>query len=163
MSFKTRFAALAAATLMTLPAFADEAQIMIKDAYARASNTMAGAAFMQITNHADSSDRLVSATSDIAKRVELHTHKETGDGIMKMMHVEEGFEIPAHGTHHLARGADHVMFMGLNAPLEQGDTVTVTLSFEKAGDITVEIPVDLERKDGHGHKDHANHNHSNDG
>lgn len=160
MSFKTRFAALAATALMTLPAFADEAQIKIQDAYARASNTMAGAAFMQITNHADSSDRLVSATSDISKRVELHTHKETGDGVMKMVHVEEGFEIPAHGTHHLKRGADHVMFMGLNAPLEQGDTVTVTLSFEKAGDITVEIPVDLERQDGHGGKDHKHeHNH----
>ena len=46
--------------------------------------------------------------------------------------------------------------MGLNQPLEHGDTVSVVLTFEKAGDVTVEIPVDLERKPTHGggHKNH---------
>jgi copper(I)-binding protein len=64
--------------------------------------------------------------------------------------------------HALARGGDHVMFMGLNGPMEHGDTVSVTLSFEKAGDIVVDIPIDLERKPmhgeghGHGHGDHGN-------
>lgn len=135
------------AVALALPA---SAEIVIKDAYARASNTMAGAAFMVIENTADSDDRLVSARSDVAKRVELHTHREIGDGVMKMVHVEEGFVIPAGGMHMLARGGDHVMFMGLNAPMEQGDMLTVTLEFESAGEMVVEIPVDLERKPGHG-------------
>ena len=69
-----------------------------------------------------------------------------GDGVMKMTHVEAGFAIPAGGSHALARGGDHVMFMGLAAPFEQGATVTVTLTFERAGEIEVAIPVDLERQ-----------------
>jgi len=64
---------------------------------------------------------------------------------MRMVEVEEGFAVPAGGMHALKRGGDHVMFMGLTRPMEQGDTVNVTLIFEKAGRIEVEIPVDLER------------------
>lgn len=55
------------------------------------------------------------------------------------------------------------MFMGLNQGFAQGDILTVTLTFEKAGDITVEIPVDLERQDGmgmqHGKMDHDKMDH----
>ena len=106
----------------------------------------AGAAFMMIENTGAEDDRLVAAKSDIAVRVELHTHKDMGEGVMRMMKVEEGFPVPAGGAHMLQRGGDHVMFMGLKGPMEQGKTVTVTLTFEKAGDMVVEIPVDLERQ-----------------
>jgi copper(I)-binding protein len=145
---RTLSAALLALGLAT-PSFAE---ILVEDAYARSSGAMgrSGAAFMVIRNTGAEDDRLVAATSDISQRVELHTHKETDDGVMRMMEVEEGFPIPAGGMHALARGGDHVMFMGLNEAMEQGDTVTVTLTFEKAGDMELEIPVDLERMDGHG-------------
>ncbi|MCK0141654.1 copper chaperone PCu(A)C [Aliiroseovarius sp. F20344] len=134
-----------AAALFALPALAGD--IMINDAYARASgmNAKAGAAFFQIMNHGAEDDRLIAAKSDASKRVELHTHKDMGDGVMKMMEVEEGFAIAAGGMHALQRGGDHVMFMGLNEPFVDGGTVTVTLVFEKAGEMTVEIPVDLKR------------------
>lgn len=144
----TRFSAAIAATLLAAPVLA--ADIVIEDAYARASNPMSGAAFMMIHNMGDTDDRLIAATSDVAARVELHTHKDLGDGVMKMIEVEEGFAIPAGGMHALARGADHVMFLGLNAAFEQGDTISVTLTFEQAGDMVVDIPVDLDRQDGHG-------------
>ncbi|MCK8483522.1 copper chaperone PCu(A)C [Aliiroseovarius sp. S2029] len=142
---KTILAATTAA-LLALPAFA-EGDIKIEDAYARASgmNAMAGAAFFQIMNHGDQDDRLIAAKSDVAKRVELHTHKETAEGVMQMMEVEEGFPVAAGGMHALQRGGDHVMFMGLNQPFEDGSTISVTLVFEKAGEMTVEIPVDLKR------------------
>ncbi|WP_417278105.1 copper chaperone PCu(A)C [Celeribacter sp.] len=141
--FKTTFLA-GLACAFALPAFAD---ITINDAYARSSGMMAkaGAAFFVIENTGDEDDQLIDAKADISKITELHTHKDMGDGIMKMLHVPEGFAIPAHGKHALARGGDHVMFMGLLKPMTQGDIVNVTLTFEKAGDITVEIPVDLER------------------
>ena len=45
----------------------------------------------------------------------------------------------------LKRGGDHVMFMGLTGPMNDGESVTVTLQFEKAGEITMDIPVDLKR------------------
>jgi copper(I)-binding protein len=149
------FTAALAATLLAAPALAEG--IVIEDAYARASspNAKAGAAFMQIMNQSDSDDRLVAAASDISARVELHTHKDMGDGVLRMMEVEEGFAIPAGGMHALARGGDHVMFMGLNQSLSHGDTVSVTLTFEQAGDVVVEIPVDLERQDMPGHGGHG--------
>ncbi len=146
MSIKTVLLAAAAAATLVMPAFAGD--IMIKDAYARASGKSAksGAAFMTIMNNSNEPDRLVSATSPAAKRLETHTHIMTDDGVMQMREVKGGFPIPANGTHMLQRGGDHLMFMGLNGPMLDGDTVTVTLTFEKAGDITVDIPVDLKRK-----------------
>lgn len=133
--------------------------IVVEDAYARASTPTAksGAAFMVLMNTSDLDDRLVAAKSDVAARVELHTHREIADGVMKMMEVEEGFAIPAGGSHMLARGGDHVMFMGLNEPFADGDTVAVTLVFEHAGEVAVEIPVDLNRKPTHGGGHGAGH------
>ena len=162
---KTLLAATAAVTL-SLPTLATEAQadgakIMVEDAYARTSSPMSksGAAFMIFHNHGTEDDRLVSASSDIAARVELHTHKDMGGGVMQMIEVEEGFAIPAGGTYALERGGDHVMFMGLTGPLEQDQQVEVTLTFEQAGEMTVMIPVDNERQPTHGmdHNGHGTH------
>ena len=159
MTLKSTLLAGFSVLAFAMPAFAE---ITIDDAYARSSgmSAKAGAAFFVIHNSGAEDDQLINATSDVSKLVELHTHKDMGDGVMKMMHVPEGFTIPAGGEHALARGGDHVMFMGINEGFEQGDILTVTLTFEKAGDITVDIPVDLERKDApmmpHGKMDHGN-------
>ncbi|MEP2531338.1 copper chaperone PCu(A)C [Shimia sp.] len=153
MSLKTFSLAAVTAMAFALPAVADSI-IAVDDPYARVSTSMSksGAAFMVIENTGDEADRLIDVKSDIAKRVELHTHKDDGHGNMSMIHVEEGFEIPAGGKHMLMRGSDHVMFMGLAHGLEHGDVVNVTLVFEKAGEVALEIPVDLERKADHSMK-----------
>lgn len=129
------------------------AEIIINDPYARVSRPGApsGAAFMIIENTGNTVDRLLSARSDISKRVELHTHIDQGDGVMKMVEVEEGFEIAPGESYALKRGGAHVMFMGLTETLEQGGEVSVTLVFEKAGEIEVKMPVDNERQPAHGH------------
>lgn len=120
--------------------------ITISDAYARfLPGAKAGAAFMVIDNSAAEEDRLLGAASDAASRVELHTHKAGEGGMMQMVHVPEGFVIPAGGHHALARGGDHVMFMGPTQAFKTGDTLTLTLSFEHAGDVMVEVPVDNAR------------------
>ena len=152
MSFKSTILAAVAASAFALPAFA--ADIMVQDPYARSSAMMAtsGAAFMQIMNHGESDDRLIGAASPVAEMVQLHTHKEDENGVMRMLHVEEGFPVAAGETLMLARGGNHVMFMGITEPFEQGDTIPLTLTFEKAGDITLEVPVDLERQPMHGMK-----------
>jgi len=131
-----------------LPALAESA-VVVTDAYARVSTPMSksGAAFLVIENHAATDDRLIKASSDIADRVELHTHKADANGVMQMLEVKEGFPVPAHGMHALKRGGDHVMFLGLKQPLKDGDVVEVTLTFEQAGEMTVEIPVDTKRGD----------------
>ncbi len=157
MSFKLRIAAAAAAIVLATPLFADG--IKVDDPYARASASMSssGAAFMMIHNETGQDDRLIDVKSDVAKMVELHTHTEDDNGVMKMVHVEEGFELPADGMIALQRGGKHVMFMGLKQPLNQGDKVNVTLVFEKAGEVAVEIPVDLERKPMEGAMKHKKH------
>lgn len=151
MSVQSTILAACAAAVFAIPALAGD--IMVKDPYARSSGKSAksGAAFMMLMNQGDTDDRLIAASSDAAARVELHTHKENADGVMQMMEVKEGFPIPAGGMHGLQRGGDHVMLMGLTAPLEQGDIVTLTLTFEKAGDMTIEVPVDLDRQPAKGH------------
>ena len=147
--FKSAAAVAALMSSLMLPGLAmAEGGITVSDPYARASTMMStsGAAFMVIENHAAADDRLVSAASDIAERVELHTHVADANGVMQMIEVPEGFVIPAGGSHALQRGADHVMFLGLTRPLAQGDIIPVTLTFETAGEVLVEVPVDLERK-----------------
>ncbi|WP_278922985.1 copper chaperone PCu(A)C [Pseudophaeobacter profundi] len=159
MSLKSVLFAAVAAVSLAGAASAEGAKIMVQDQYARVSTKMAtsGAAFMNIMNMSSEADQLLAVRSDVAKRVELHTHMESGDGIMKMVHVEDGFAIPAEGSHLLQRGGDHVMFMGLTETLEHGDVVSLTLVFKNAGEISIEIPVDLERKPGQGgHMKHTN-------
>lgn len=163
MSFKSTFAAVFAATaLLSTAAFAEG--LMVHDSYARASrpNAPTGAAFMELMNHSDKDLKLIGVRSDAAKRVELHTHIDKGDGILQMTQVEDGIVIPAGETHLMSRGGDHVMLMGLNQSLVDGETISVTFEFENAEDVTVEIAVDNARKpaekDAHaGHDEHAEH------
>lgn len=161
MSFKSILLAASTAAIVSAPALA--ADIMIKDAYARASSPTAasGAAFMSIMNHTDSEDRLVGVKSYAAQRVEIHTHIEDSNGVMRMVKVEDGIAVPASGMAMLKRGGDHVMFLGLTQPFEHGTDISVILQFENAGEIELTLPVDLERKPAHGHGGHA-HTHSSD-
>lgn len=155
MSFKSTIMAASAAVFLTLPAFAQG--IAVNDPYARSASDMAttGAAFMVITNAGGAADRLINVTSDVAEKVELHTHREDANGVMRMIHVEEGFDLPAGGEIAMERGGHHVMFMGLKEPMAQGDMIDMTLVFETAGEVAVQVPVDLERKPAHGGMNHG--------
>ena len=146
-----RTLAAALAVSFALPALAQDAPT-VSDAYARSAGNFAktGAAFMTITNPGAEDDRLIEARSDVAERVELHTHLIDQSGVARMVEVEDGFPVPAGGSHVLQRGGDHVMFLGIREPFDQGRMIPVTLVFEKAGEVAVEIPVDLERMPMHG-------------
>lgn len=142
---------LIAAPLMTTATMA-AADIVIDDPYARAASPIAksGAAFFVIENTGPEDDRLVAAAAPIAKRVELHTHTAGDNGVMRMHEVEGGIPVSAGGEARLERGGLHVMFMGLTQPMEDGGSFPLTLTFEKAGDMTIEVPVDLMRQPNHG-------------
>ena len=124
--------------------------IHIEDAYARisAEGAKSAAIFMTLTNHSTQDDRLLSVTSDAAERAELHTHTLDSNGVMHMGEVTEGFEVVGQQTHMLDRGGDHIMLLGLKQGLKQGDTVTLTLIFQRGGKLVVEVPVDNDRKPG---------------
>lgn len=96
------------------------------------------AAFMEIKSEAG--DKLLSAKSDVAGRVEVHTHIMEGD-VMKMRRVD-ALEVAKGASRVLKPMGDHIMLMDLKGPLKEGDLVKLTLTFEKAGDIEVEATVE---------------------
>lgn len=108
-----------------------------------------GAGFMTIRNTGAAADRLVSASSPVAGRVELHTHIRDGD-VMRMRPVQD-IPVPAGGSATLAPGGLHLMFMGLNRALVAGETIPVTLRFAEAGEVTVQLRVQAAGARGHGH------------
>jgi periplasmic copper chaperone A len=148
--FRT-LATAAAATLLPLTALACEG-LTVSEPAARASGTMAqaGALYMTLENAGSTDCRLVAARSDISDRLELHTHVEDEQGVMRMVEIEEGIVIPAGGEHRLERGGDHIMFMGLNRTIEHGERIDVTLVFEDDSEIAVSVPLDMERMGVHG-------------
>jgi copper(I)-binding protein len=160
MLFKSIFiTGFAAALLITNSAYANG--LMVKDPYARAArpNAPTGAAFMTLMNHSDQDITLIGVSSDVAKRVELHTHIDNGEGVMKMSEIEGGITIPAGDMHMMKRGGDHVMMMGLKKFLVDGEKISVTFEFKDGGEMVVEIPVDNARKPkaGEAHDAHKSH------
>ena len=122
--------------------------LSVTEAYLRSSTpqSTSGAAFMKVTNQSGIDDRLIGASAYIAEKVEFHSHSSYANGVMRMGRIDGGIALGSGEMHIFERGGDHLMFMGLKQPLVQGDTVTVLLEFEKAGTVSIDIPVDQERK-----------------
>lgn len=152
-------AIIAISTLFSLGT-AHASDIQIEHQYARAASPIAksGAAFMHIMNNGTENDRLIAVRTDAAKMPELHTHLME-DGVAKMRQVEGGFEIFVDEPTILKRGGLHIMLMGLTRPFIQGETITLILVFERAGEITIEVPIDNERQEDT-ETDHSNMDHS---
>ena len=116
--------------------------LLIDHPWARASIGKApnGAAYMTITTEGTETDRLLAVESDVANRVELHNHLMV-DGVMKMRPVAAIEVAPGEPTL-LQPGGLHVMLMGLKAPLKKGESFPMTLVFERAGKVEVEIKIE---------------------
>ncbi|HSO06734.1 MAG TPA: copper chaperone PCu(A)C [Pelomicrobium sp.] len=128
------FAALAATAGVAL------ADATVQKPWSRATPPTAknGAAFMTIQG-GGAGDRLVSASTLVSERAELHTHIMEGD-VARMREVP-AIDVPANGAVELKPGSYHVMLIGLKAPLKEGGTFPLTLKFEKQGAVTVDVPV----------------------
>jgi periplasmic copper chaperone A len=98
------------------------------------------AAYLSITNNGNAPDRLLSGSTNVASRFEVHT-MVIEDGIAKMRPVEGGLEIKPHETVELKPGAYHVMLIGLAHQLVQGQPMTGTLVFERAGKVDIAFTV----------------------
>lgn len=117
------------------------ADLNIEDAMARAVPPTAkmSAAFMTLTNNADTDLAVVSAESSVAKAVELHNNTMT-DGKMKMRQVNQ-IDLPANQTTELKPGGQHVMLIGLNRALVEGETIDLKLNFSDGSSESMEIPI----------------------
>lgn len=103
-------------------------------------NAPAGAAYFVIHNNGTDTDSLVSASSPIAEKAELHTHVMLGE-VMKMQQVDS-VAVPAGGEATFAPGGNHVMLFGLKKPLVAGESFPLTLVFQNAGAVDVEVKIE---------------------
>lgn len=111
--------------------------------------------YFTVKNNGASADRLVAVTSDVSAKAEVH-QMAVSDGVMTMRRVEGGLEIPAGGTVALDPGGYHVMFIDLARRPKKGESFPATLTFEKAGNITVDFAVEGLGESGAGaHEGHA--------
>lgn len=135
----TAVAPMAPATPLPAPV---AGELTLVDVRARAAPLEGGnsAAYLLVLNGRDEAVRLLSAASDVAAAVELH-ETINDNGVMKMEPRAEGFEIPAGGVLELKPGGKHVMLLGLAAPLEAGDSVDLTLTFDTGEELKVRAPV----------------------
>lgn len=154
MTTLPRRALIAAAAILPLPAAARDyaaGEIRIANPWTRAAGANAnGAGFMTLRNTGSQPDRLLAAASPIARVVELHTHVREGE-VMRMRPVQD-IPVPAGQTVELRPGGLHIMLIGLNAPLDQGARVPLTLRFERAGEVQVELAVEAAGARGSGHR-----------
>lgn len=123
--------------------------LRIDHPYARATAAQNGAAYLTIENKGATGDRLVGAASPAAGKVELHTIIREGD-VMKMRQVP-AIELAPGGRTELKPGGFHIMLLGLAKPLREGERFPLTLDFEKAGKLDVDVVIDKAGAGGHMH------------
>lgn len=135
------------ACLVSFPVFAAEGaaragDLEITNAWTREAPPRArvGGGYLTVRNTGTKPDRLVEARATFASRVEIH-EMGMANGVMTMAPLPEGLKIPPGGTVELKPGGFHIMFMGLVAPPKAGSSVSVTLVFERAGEVTLDMPV----------------------
>jgi periplasmic copper chaperone A len=133
---------LTVAAVVAVVVAAHAGDVMVSGAFARASATpaaKAGAVYFTIRNEADTPDKLTSLATDAAQSAMLHENVEE-NGVVSMRHVM-ALPIAPNETVNLTPKKLHVMLMGLKAPLKKGEHISLTLTFEKAGEIKINVPV----------------------
>ena len=145
-----RFASAICVTAISLSAIAHEHGdapaahdngLNITQAWSRAMPPSAptGAVYFVLRNPGETDDRLVGAQTPQAGKAELHTHVHKGE-MMSMQQVES-VAVPAAAQVEFKPGGHHVMMFDMTKPLVAGEQFPLTLRFEKAGEITVEVDV----------------------
>ncbi len=113
--------------------------IEITGAWARPSMTKNGAAYLTLTNTGAEPDALIAVASPAADKVLLH--EMTMDGTVMRMRTLTRLPLPAGASITAAPGGTHIMLIGLKAPLVVGTSITLHLTFEKAGATDISVPV----------------------
>ena len=132
--------AFAAGLVVASAALAQTSQLEVSNAWARATPGKAETGAAYVTIQSPAADRLLSASSPVAKKAEVHTMEMAGM-VMKMRPIA-ALDIPAGSPVALKPGGEHIMLIGLQHPLVEGQSFPLTLNFEKAGARTVIVAVE---------------------
>lgn len=150
---------LAGLSLLASSTLLAQSPIEIEEAYVRAvpptqANT---AAFMRLINTSDQDISLVAAQAAASAVTELHTHLEV-EGVMQMRQIDQ-IIIPAQGQAELRPGGLHVMLIGLNKALTEGEMTSLQLRFSDDSNIEIELPVKSVMSGMMQHGHHGQHKH----
>ena len=119
--------------------FAKSPEIVVKDAWVRASNTKTSAAYMKIKNKSKNDLVFSSASSDVASIVELHK-TVTENNVSQMVPINK-LLIPANDKVMLKPKGLHIMLIDLKKTLNKGDMVSITLHFDNMESKTINAEV----------------------
>ncbi|HWM42400.1 MAG TPA: copper chaperone PCu(A)C [Burkholderiales bacterium] len=119
----------------------ERGEIQIRHPWSRATppGASVAVAYMEIRNTGKQADRLLSATTSVAQRVEMHVTEREGE-VMKMRQVN-AFHIPARERYELRPGGAHLMLVDVVRPLKKGERFALRLVFERAGELEIELEV----------------------
>jgi copper(I)-binding protein len=119
----------------------EKGDIQVRHPWSRATppGAKVGVAYMEIGNRGAQPDKLLAASTPIARAVEMHVTQRDGE-VMKMRQVQ-AFEIPPRERYALRPGGSHLMLVDLTQPLKQGERFTMRLRFERAGELEIELEV----------------------
>lgn len=106
-----------------------------------ASGQKSGGGFLTISNNGTQADRLVSATSPAAAKVQIYAVSMTG-GVMRTRVLTDGLAIPAGASVSFQPGGYHIMLIGLKVPLKEGTLVPAELRFRRAGKVNINFKVE---------------------
>jgi copper(I)-binding protein len=130
--------------LAALPAFPhlhEKGDIQVRHPWSRATppGAKVGVGYLEIRNNGAQPDRLLAASSPVAKRVEMHDTEHAGN-VAKMRQLR-AFEVPGRERLALEPNGAHLMLVDLVQPLKKGERFPMKLRFERAGEIDVEFEV----------------------
>ena len=128
-----------AALTVMLP-LAAHAEVVVSDPWARASILASRPGAAYVTAESDEDDRLIGASTPIADRVMIHAVETDANGVGRMVH-RETLDLLAGEAVNFAPGGMHLMLMDLSEKLVEGTIFPLTLHFEAAGEVTVDVPV----------------------
>lgn len=117
-----------------------------------------GAAYFTLKNTGDKPLTLLSATSPLSKRVELHEHSHE-NGVMKMRKVQAGLEIAPGKTLSFAPGGLHVMLFGMKQSLGEGADLPLVLKFNNGAEIKLNASVTKTPPKGQNQNEKAHQHH----
>jgi hypothetical protein len=130
------------AAILASPPGVLASDVAVTGAFARASassRATTAAAYFTVTNRGVAPDRLIAIAAEGAAMAQIHeSRSKNGIAAMEML---AAIELAPSATVAMKPGGLHVMLMGLAAPLRKGDTLALELTFEKAGRLTVAVPV----------------------
>ena len=146
------YRALLGAALCASSVWANAQSLHVENAWSRAMppTAPAAAAYFDLHNGGDRPDRLIGAKTPIAGKAEIHEHAHV-DGLMQMREVSGGVPVAVDERVSFKPGGYHVMFLELPRQLADGEQFPLTLIFERAGEVTVEVPVRRTAPSAHGH------------